>query len=173
MQSTKVWADQLLRMYMKWTKKQGIGGRVVEKCISKNGGIKSAIIEIESRYAYGYLAGERGAHYMISSSRNTSASLEVEIFEIDIRKFSDSFTKRQSGRKLLQHEGRLIAMYSCWMSFSNVTTLCSLMNASMASVDVIPLFLETAPDLLIDDEDLLVSLPSYKEEQGQTRSTLL
>ncbi|XAR69900.1 hypothetical protein NMG60_11001667 [Bertholletia excelsa] len=117
---SEVWADQLLRMYMKWTKKQGIGGRVVEKCISKNGGIKSAIIEIESRYAHGYLAGERGAHYMISSSRNTSASLE----------------------------------------------------ASMASVDVIPLFLETAPDLLIDDEDLLVSLPSYKEEQGQTRSTV-
>lgn len=34
-------------------------------------------------------------------------------------------------------------------------------QASLASVDVIPLFIESSPDLLIDDEDILVSYPSY------------
>lgn len=42
----------------------------------------------------------------------------------------------------------------------NVLANFDLLQASMAAVDVIPLFLETAPDLLIDDEDLLISSPS-------------
>lgn len=104
----ELWAEQILQMYIKWAEKQGLGGRIVEKCLSKNGGIKSATVEFESKCAYGYLSGERGVHSMISSSRNTSVSDE----------------------------------------------------ASTAAVDVIPLFLETAPDLLIDDEDLLISSPS-------------
>ncbi|XP_042941417.1 peptide chain release factor PrfB3, chloroplastic isoform X2 [Carya illinoinensis] len=63
----KIWAEQLLSMYAKWAKKQGYKGRVVEKCSSKNGGIKSAMIEFESECAYGYLSGERGVHSLIGS----------------------------------------------------------------------------------------------------------
>lgn len=54
-------------MYSKWATKQGYNGRVVEKCTSKNGGIKMATIEFEFDCAYGYLSGERGVHYMIDS----------------------------------------------------------------------------------------------------------
>lgn len=63
-------------MYLKWAEKQGHGTRVVEKCLSKNGGIKSATIELESKYAYGYLSGERGVHSMISRC-DASVSDEV------------------------------------------------------------------------------------------------
>ncbi|XP_058210815.1 peptide chain release factor PrfB3, chloroplastic [Rhododendron vialii] len=116
----EIWAEQLLRMYLKWAEKQGHGTRVVEKCLSKNGGIKSATIELESKYAYGYLSGERGVHSMISR---------------------------------------------CDASVSD--------EAGMAAVDVIPLFLETAPDLEIDNEDLLISSPSSCEAQwGQSGSAV-
>lgn len=56
-------------MYMKWAKKQGLKGRIVEKkCRSKaEGGVKSAIIEFEQKYAYGYFLGEKGTHRMITS----------------------------------------------------------------------------------------------------------
>ena len=64
-------------MYLKWAKNQGLGARVVEKCPSKNGGIKSVTIELESKYAYGYLSGERGVHCMTSSSHNASVPPEV------------------------------------------------------------------------------------------------
>ncbi|GFY84733.1 peptide chain release factor [Actinidia rufa] len=110
----QIWAEQLLQMYLKWAKKQGLGARVVEKCPSKNGGIKSATIELESKYAYGYLSGERGVHCMTSSSHNASVPPE----------------------------------------------------AIMAAVDVVPLFLETSPDLQVDDEDLLILSPTSCGAEG-------
>lgn len=66
-------------MYTKWARKQGYGGRIVEKCVLKKGGIKSATIEFESKYAYGYLSGERGVHRIIKGSRNESMSPEVQV----------------------------------------------------------------------------------------------
>lgn len=74
----QIWAEQLLGMYTKWAEKQDYKGRVVEKYASKNGGIKSATIEFESEYAYGYLSGERGVHYMIRSSDDESMLHEVQ-----------------------------------------------------------------------------------------------
>ncbi|RVW36029.1 Peptide chain release factor PrfB3, chloroplastic [Vitis vinifera] len=116
--SVDIWAEQLLSMYTKWAEKQGYKGRVVEKYASKNGGIKSATIEFESEYGYGYLSGERGVHHMIRSSDDES----------------------------ILHE-----------------------QTGSAVVDVIPLFLETAPDLQIDDGDLRISSPScHGVEQGRT-----
>ncbi|KAA3454125.1 peptide chain release factor PrfB3, chloroplastic isoform X1 [Gossypium australe] len=80
---SEVWAEQLLSMYMKWAKKQGYRGRVVEKNLSTNGGIKSATIEFEFEYAYGFLSGERGVHRMIRS-QNGSVHNEVSSVGIDV-----------------------------------------------------------------------------------------
>ena len=66
-------------MYTKWAKKQGRKGRVVEKCSSMNGGIKSATIEFEFQFAYGYLSGERGVHFMVKGPQDGSALLEVQL----------------------------------------------------------------------------------------------
>ena len=74
----QIWAEQLLSMYNKWAEKQSYQGRVVEKYASKNGGIKSATIEFEFEYAYGYLSGERGVHHMIRSSDDDSLLHEVQ-----------------------------------------------------------------------------------------------
>lgn len=45
-------------------------------------------------------------------------------------------------------------------------------QASSASVDVFPLFLGKAHDLEIDDDDLVIALPSVLEEQRQTGPTV-
>ncbi|KAJ0560447.1 putative peptide chain release factor class I [Helianthus annuus] len=81
---SEIWAEQLVGMYMKWAKKQGLKGRIVEKrCRSKaEGGIKSVIIEFEQKYAYGYFLGEKGTHRMITShpeslSEVSSAAVDV------------------------------------------------------------------------------------------------
>ncbi|XVF07157.1 hypothetical protein REPUB_Repub06bG0114300 [Reevesia pubescens] len=76
---SEVGAEQLLRMYIKWAKKQGYRGRVVEKKLSTNGGIKSATIEFEFENTYGFLSGERGVHFMIRSSRNGSVHNEASL----------------------------------------------------------------------------------------------
>jgi hypothetical protein len=64
--------------------------------------------------------------------------------------------------------------YSCTFFLKILTssfTVCKLniLQASSASVDVVPLFLGRAYDLEIDDEDLIIVLPSkLEEEQSQT-----
>lgn len=97
------WADMLLRMYMRWGEKQRYKTRVVEKSSGEEAGIKSATLEVEGRYAYGYLSGEKGTHRIVRQSpfnakglRQTSfsgievmpllpeESMEVEIPEEDL-----------------------------------------------------------------------------------------
>ncbi|XP_042051387.1 peptide chain release factor PrfB3, chloroplastic-like [Salvia splendens] len=109
------WALQLAQMYMKWAERQGYSGRIVERYPSSNGELKYASIELEFKFAYGYLSGERGVHSLIRCSDSTSA----------------------------------------------------LPKASLASVDVIPLFINSSADLSIEDEDIQVSYPSYCEGNPQ------
>ncbi|KAG5053647.1 hypothetical protein JHK85_006157 [Glycine max] len=117
----KLWAEQILSMYLRWAKRRGYEGRIVDKCPFKNGGINSAIIEFEFECAYGYLSGEKGVHYLIRGSPNESSQLE----------------------------------------------------ASSATVDVIPMFLESACDLEIDSEDLIISSPLiHGKNKRQTDHTV-
>ncbi|XP_062117919.1 peptide chain release factor PrfB3, chloroplastic [Humulus lupulus] len=81
---SEIWASKLLRMYTKWGRKQGQKGRVVEKRPSTNGGIKSATIEFEFKYAYGYLSGERGVHFMIRGPNVESALFESSSASVDV-----------------------------------------------------------------------------------------
>uniref|UniRef100_A0A803MJE9 Peptide chain release factor domain-containing protein n=2 Tax=Chenopodium quinoa TaxID=63459 RepID=A0A803MJE9_CHEQI len=80
---SEIWAERLLSMYVKWAEKQGYKGRVLEKCSSNSGGIKSATIEFEFKYAYGFLIGERGVHRMMSSLEKTSFH-EVILAAVDV-----------------------------------------------------------------------------------------
>lgn len=75
----QIWASRLLRMYTNWAKRQGQKGRVVEKHSSTNGGIKTASIEFEFKFAYGYLSGEKGVHSMIRGSQDGSAPFKVQL----------------------------------------------------------------------------------------------
>ncbi|XP_050374047.1 peptide chain release factor PrfB3, chloroplastic [Argentina anserina] len=79
----EVWAKQLVSMYTKWARKQGYKGRVVEKRSSTNGGIKSATIEFEHEFAYGYLSGETGVHYIMNFNNETAVH-EVSSACVDV-----------------------------------------------------------------------------------------
>ena len=90
------WAEMLLRMYTRWGEKQGYKVRLAESSPGDEAGLKSATLEIEGRYAYGYLKAEKGTHRLVRISpfnangkRQTSfAGVEVmpnlENEEIDI-----------------------------------------------------------------------------------------
>ena len=106
------WAQMLLRMYTRWAEKQGYKTKLV---VSEGGeaGIKSASLEIEGNYAYGYLKGEKGTHRLVRISpfnangkRQTSfAGVEVmpalDHSEIDLEipeKDLDVSTSRSGGK---------------------------------------------------------------------------
>lgn len=58
----------LLRMYTRWAEKQGYQVRLAEISEGDEAGIKSATLEIEGRYAYGYLKSEKGTHRLVRIS---------------------------------------------------------------------------------------------------------
>ncbi|WP_156098130.1 peptide chain release factor 2 [Synechococcus sp. KORDI-100] len=104
------WAQMLLRMYTRWAEDRGMRVSVNELSEGEEAGIKSASIEVEGRYAYGYLRNEKGTHRLVRISpfnandkRQTSfAGVEVmpkidEEVDIDIPEKDLEVTTSRSG----------------------------------------------------------------------------
>ncbi len=79
------WAQMLLRMYLRWAELKGRKTQVLDTSPGEEAGIKSALVEIAGRWAYGYLKAERGVHRLVRISpfdadhaRHTSFAL-VEV----------------------------------------------------------------------------------------------
>ncbi|MTI33125.1 peptide chain release factor 2 [Xanthovirga aplysinae] len=62
------WASILLRMYTMWGEKQGFKVRQVNYQPGDTAGIKSATLELEGDFAYGYLKSEIGVHRLVRIS---------------------------------------------------------------------------------------------------------
>jgi peptide chain release factor 2 len=63
------WAQMLLRMYTRWAEDHDMRVTIDEISEGEEAGIKSATIEVEGRYAYGYLRNEKGTHRLVGSRR--------------------------------------------------------------------------------------------------------
>jgi peptide chain release factor 2 len=62
------WAQMLMRMYTRWAEDHGMKVSVDELSEGEEAGIKSCTIEIDGRYAYGYLRHEKGTHRLVRIS---------------------------------------------------------------------------------------------------------
>ncbi|WP_180754432.1 peptide chain release factor 2 [Hymenobacter sp. DG01] len=62
------WAEMLMRMYIMWGEKQGFTVRQVSYQPGEGAGIKSASLEIDGAFAYGYLKSEIGVHRLVRIS---------------------------------------------------------------------------------------------------------
>lgn len=62
------WAEMLLRMYTRWAEAHSYKVHLAELSEGDEAGIKSATLEIEGRYAYGYLKVEKGTHRLVRIS---------------------------------------------------------------------------------------------------------
>jgi peptide chain release factor 2 len=62
------WAEMLLRMYTRWGEQHGYKVHLSDVSDGEEAGIKSATLEIDGRYAFGYLKGEKGTHRLVRIS---------------------------------------------------------------------------------------------------------
>jgi len=62
------WAEMLLRMYTRWAEHHGYRVHLAELSEGDEAGLKSVTIEIDGRYAYGYLQSEKGTHRLVRIS---------------------------------------------------------------------------------------------------------
>lgn len=84
------WAEMLMRMYVRWGEQNGYKMTLVDILEGDGAGIKSATIEVEGEYAYGYMKAENGVHRLVRISpfdankrRHTSFASVFVIPEID------------------------------------------------------------------------------------------
>jgi peptide chain release factor 2 len=84
------WAEMLMRMYFRWGEQNNFKMTLVDILEGDGAGIKSATIEVEGEYAYGYLKAENGVHRLVRISpfdankrRHTSFASVFVIPEVD------------------------------------------------------------------------------------------
>lgn len=105
------WAEMLMRMYIRWGEKNGYKITEIDRQDGDGAGIKSATLEFEGDFAYGFLKSENGVHRLVrispfdaNAKRHTSFasvfaypivddSINIEIKDADV----DMQTSRSGG----------------------------------------------------------------------------
>jgi len=84
------WAEMLLRMILRFCEKKGFQAKIMHESKGSEAGIKSAVVEVSGKYAFGYLKSEAGVHRLVRISpfdaekmRHTSFALIEVIPELE------------------------------------------------------------------------------------------
>jgi peptide chain release factor 2 len=62
------WAEMLLRLYLRWGDQHGFKTTLIEASPGEVAGIKSATIQFDGEYAFGWLRSETGVHRLVRKS---------------------------------------------------------------------------------------------------------
>ena len=76
------WAHMLLRMFLRWSERRRYKSEILDMSPGDEAGIKSAVISIEGKHAYGYLKAEGGAHRLVRLSPFDSAHMRHTSFAL-------------------------------------------------------------------------------------------
>lgn len=85
------WVEILLRMYTRWAEKHGYKVQLAELSEGDEAGIKSVTLEIDGRYAYGYVKAEKGTHRLVRISPfNANGKRQTSFAGVEVMPMIDS-----------------------------------------------------------------------------------
>lgn len=97
------WAEMLLRMYTRWAEDHRYKVHLAEMSEGDEAGIKSATLEIEGRYAYGYLKSEKGTHRLVRISPfNANGKRQTSFAGVEVMPLIDNTVQLEIPEKDLE-----------------------------------------------------------------------
>ncbi|MFM2430833.1 MAG: hypothetical protein RLZZ511_2046 [Cyanobacteriota bacterium] len=99
------WAEMMMRMYTRWGEQHGYKVTTADISEGEEAGIKSVTLEIDGRYAYGYLKVEKGTHRLVRISPfNANDKRQTSFAGVEVMPMIDYDVNLEIPDKDLQYE---------------------------------------------------------------------